>query len=254
MLTVVPFGSHIVAARAEGAEAEKLGEIFWLSQLASLEGPGAIRGGVPLIAPQFADLMDGPKHGWARTANWQLTPVDHGTLSIADYDDLLLEFFGVTTRTGVEVSLRAVNTGLAPRRVQVGLHPYFAVGDVEKLHVVGLEGADLYDRASNRHYTGANRTTFNGEFDRICRGTAETVSIIDPVLGRRIDVTGQDNDAFVVWNPGRALAANIADIQPGGWRHFLCVEPARLGKDLDGVELGPGESAQVVMQVALSSL
>lgn len=259
MIDIASFGAHILSATAIGP-AREMGEIFWLSTLTTTAGPRAIRGGVPVIAPQFADLMDGPKHGWARVTPWEVVGegvaqpqgaggsnagVVRASVSRAhvEHDGLALELLTTSTEQGIDVVLSAVNVSEKEARIQLGLHPYFRVGDVEKLHVTGLDGADLYDRAQDAHTVGTAQTTFRGEFDRICRGAAETVSIIDPVVGRRMDVRGIGNDAFVVWNPGEQLAATISDIHPGGWREFLCVEPTLVGPSLDGRELAPGARA-----------
>ena len=60
-------GAHVTSVD------NKLGELLWLSPVAKLDGPGAIRGGVPIIGPWFAALTgQEPKHGWARVSQWQL--------------------------------------------------------------------------------------------------------------------------------------------------------------------------------------
>ncbi len=43
----------------------------------------------------------------------------------------------------------------------------------------------------------------------------------------------------VVWNPGEAAAARMADVG-AHWRQFVCLEAANAGPDL--VELAPGAS------------
>ena len=40
----------------------------------------------------------------------------------------------------------------------------------------------------------------------------------------------------VVWNPGRERAAALADLDPGGERHFVCIEAAAVQEP---VTLGP---------------
>jgi glucose-6-phosphate 1-epimerase len=41
----------------------------------------------------------------------------------------------------------------------------------------------------------------------------------------------------VVWNPGAAVGDGLADVEPGGWRRFLCVEAAAVTRP---VAVAPG--------------
>jgi glucose-6-phosphate 1-epimerase len=47
-------------------------ERLFLSSMSALDGSRAIRGGVPVIFPQFAERGSGMRHGFARTANWRV--------------------------------------------------------------------------------------------------------------------------------------------------------------------------------------
>ena len=65
--TVALFGAHLLSWRtADGKE-----RLFCSSQTA-LDGSKAIRGGVPVIFPQFNVRGDGPRHGFARVSTWRL--------------------------------------------------------------------------------------------------------------------------------------------------------------------------------------
>ena len=63
---VYPYGAHVTSwVPAGGTEA------LFLSRAAKFEPGSAIRGGVPVIFPQFAELGPLPKHGFARTQTWE---------------------------------------------------------------------------------------------------------------------------------------------------------------------------------------
>lgn len=230
----------------------KLGEVLWLSPTAQLDGSGPIRGGVPIIGPWFGALTgQEPKHGWARTATWQL--IDDTTARITQ-DDLQLQVVFVVHATGFTMTYSATNVGDKPQKVQLAFHPYFRVSDVEQVEVLGVGGADVYDATTGEHTTQHGPLTFSGEYDRITRGGDYEYEIKDPGLQRRIVVSAAATDSVVVWNPGAELAATIDDIGADEWRKFVCVEPALLGADYQGVELQPAENATITLSVRVESL
>ena len=64
---VTLYGGHLVSWH--GADG---GERMFLSTRSALDGSRAIRGGVPVIFPQFAERGDGMRHGFARVSSWRL--------------------------------------------------------------------------------------------------------------------------------------------------------------------------------------
>ena len=67
--TVLLHGGHVVSWIPAGAD-----EQLYLSPAAGLEAlqsGQAIRGGVPVIFPQFAERGDGMRHGFARVSSWR---------------------------------------------------------------------------------------------------------------------------------------------------------------------------------------
>ena len=231
-------GAHVTSVD------NKLGELLWLSPVAKLDGPGAIRGGVPIIGPWFAALTgQEPKHGWARVSQWQL--IDDATARITK-DGLELQVVVVDHATGFTMTYSARNVGDESRKIQLAFHPYFRVADVEKVTVSGVDGADVYDAVTKTHVTQQGDLTFtSGEYDRITRGGDYEYVISDPGLRRRIIVSSSAADSVVVWNPGENTIADIGD----KWRHFVCVEPALLGEDYQGVVIEPGGNHTISLTV-----
>ena len=63
---VYVYGAHLASWQTSDGE-----EQFFVSSTAEYGGGKAIRGGVPICWPQFADRGSGPKHGVCRTsAEW----------------------------------------------------------------------------------------------------------------------------------------------------------------------------------------
>lgn len=246
MLEAVSHGCHITQALSAH------GPLLWLSPLSDLQGPKAIRGGIPLIAPQFNTFLDGKRHGWARDEQWEITLSKNAVVGTMHRDGLDFELHADQSADTLHVELQATNTSTKEKQIQLGFHPYFLVSDVENVEVFGLEEAAFYDVPTDHTEYYPQPLRLRGEFDRITTG-GEAV-IVDPGLGRRITVSGQSTDALVVWNPGEALASTMADIPTGGWRQFLCVEPMLLGAGFKGVTVTPGQSLTIGMNAVVESL
>ncbi len=118
-------------AFAEGNEA------LFLSPKANFSVGTSIRGGVPIVFPQFGGLGQLPAHGFARTQIWELveSAPDHATLHLHDNENLTniwshkfeLEY---TVRIGgnqLELSLKVTNTDSAPFEFTSALHTYLRV-------------------------------------------------------------------------------------------------------------------------------
>ena len=65
--TVTLYGGHLVSWQTSDGQ-----ERLFCSRASSLDGSRAIRGGVPVIFPQFGARGTGMRHGFARVATWQL--------------------------------------------------------------------------------------------------------------------------------------------------------------------------------------
>ena len=59
-------GAHVTSWRPANEAAERL----YLSERSVFDGKAAIRGGIPVIFPQFATRGSLPRHGFARTMPW----------------------------------------------------------------------------------------------------------------------------------------------------------------------------------------
>ena len=64
-------------------------ERMFLSAKSAFETGAAIRGGVPVVFPQFSQLGPLPKHGLVRTQPWEVMPVadNSAALRIRDSED-----------------------------------------------------------------------------------------------------------------------------------------------------------------------
>jgi glucose-6-phosphate 1-epimerase len=230
-------GAHVTSWRPAPGDEERL----FLSTRSEFRAGTAIRGGIPVIFPQFAAEGPLPRHGFARTAAWALDsvqPADGGsvvaTLALRDTPETRAvwpaQFHAtLTVRVGgatLTVGLGVENTGASPLAFTSALHTYLRVQDVARVEVVGLEGAryrDAVERTTLRTDTmPVLRVT--GELDRVYVGAPAAVLVRE--AGRALRVETRDFPDVVLWNPGRKRAADLPDMDAGGERAMLCVEAA----------------------------
>ncbi len=216
--------------------------VLW-SSMHSRFAPGSpIRGGIPLVWPYFgngAEATRTPQHGFARTSQWSLrdaTVTPGGTATIT----LCLNTSSVPTETrgdlpdDVELMLQVVmdatlqvqlivQAGASEITFEEGLHTYFAVGDITKTSITGLDQSAYEDRLDGRCHTQHGNVTFTAQTDRI-HDSAEPVCIVDETTGRTIQVTKVGSAQTVVWNPWIEKSQAMTDFGDDEWRKMVCVE------------------------------
>jgi glucose-6-phosphate 1-epimerase len=65
---------------------------------------------------------------------------------------------------------------------------------------------------------------FDGEVDRVYVNVPRTLTLWEPE--RSMEIGFDTFPDAVVWNPGPVKAAALADMEPDGERHMVCVEAA----------------------------
>ncbi|HNX94779.1 MAG TPA: D-hexose-6-phosphate mutarotase [Holophaga sp.] len=239
-------GAHVTSwMPADGRER------LFLSQKAAF-GPGAsIRGGVPVIFPQFAALGPMIKHGFTRSLPWEPLESPEGQARLRlcqseatlshwpfDFEAILNVALG---QDRLSVSLSVLNTSSEAFHFTAALHTYLRVSDIANVSVKGLQGLRLRDSAqgvpqeSIERIEEASEVRFDGEVDRIYFETGNPVTVHEDAHATEIQATGFSDT--VVWNPGAALAAKLPDMEADGHRHMVCVESAAIGHP---IHLQPG--------------
>ena len=223
-------------------------ERLFLSDRAVFDGHAAIRGGIPVIFPQFSDRGLLPKHGFARTSTWTFAGIDADAAVFAldgDGDGIpgWPHPFAARLRIGLaagrlSVALDVQNTGDAALAFTAALHTYLRVDDIAAAAIEGLQGCDYEDSAAGGtlHRQHDYDVAPEGETDRIYNDVVAPLALVDG--DNRLDIEQDGFGDAVVWNPGEHLCARIADLAPDDWRRFVCVEA---GQVLAPVVLGPGE-------------
>ena len=232
-------GAHVTSWKNARGE-----ELLFLSRKSSFAPGRPIRGGIPIVFPQFCDDGSLPKHGFARTSQWVLA--DSGQTSAgdvfatlrleADADTLRLWPFRFSLECSVLLSdrltvrLTATNTGDLPFRFQTALHTYFRVADIRRVGVLGLQGLEFSDslRAGARQKESRELVTFAEETDRIYIGASDALAINDGGRGRTFSITKSGLSDVVVWNPWLEKSRRIEDFGDDEYQSMVCVETGNI--------------------------
>ncbi len=212
----------------------------------SQAAPGvALRGGVPVIFPQFAAQGPGPRHGIARSRGWKLVQKEQGerdamaVLRLHDDDETLrlwphafvLEMTVRLAGATLEMELAVENRGESRLSFQAALHSYWQVSDIGRVVIDGLQDRRYHDNLRQQEGVQHSRRLemlVGHPVDRIVYGPATTLQLLD--LGetrtRTLLLESEGFDDTVVWNPGPAHG--LADLPPDDWRRFVCLEMAQI--------------------------
>ncbi|MGI4847764.1 MAG: D-hexose-6-phosphate mutarotase [Janthinobacterium lividum] len=231
------------------------GEQLYLSPHAPAPGK-AIRGGVPVCFPQFANWGTLVKHGFARTALWSLEgsilsgqSVERAharlrlretaaTLAVWPHPFELLLDVGLST-DALELTLTVVNTGNTTFQFTAALHSYFSTDDVRRVALTGLEQTTYLDATDGNIACEPDNKAImvDAEFDRIYNAAPSQLQLLaNDLPALRITQSGFGD--CVVWNPGAEKAAALGDMPANDWTSMFCIEAAQIEH---AVRLAPGE-------------
>ncbi len=245
--------------------------VIWLSPAARFSAGKSLRGGVPVCWPWFGahpEDASKPAHGFARNLPWQVV----ATARLADATQISLRLLpgaaqmpfwpyaaelSLQIEVGATLRLRLLtrNTGVQPFTLTQALHTYLQVGDIAQVTVEGLAGLDYIDRVPGRGDVRCQQqgaVTVAGEVDRIYLGAPGSVSVTDLGLQRRIQVSKQGSQSYVVWNPWIEKSAKFGDMGSEGYRQMLCVETTNAWDDT--VTVQPGTEAVLATAYSVAAL
>lgn len=221
-------------------------ERLFLSPHAVLDGSAAIRGGVPVIFPQFSTRGPYGRHGFARNSRW--SPVaqadDRVELELGDsVDSQRLWPYRFRARLRVQLHIDALemqltieNRGAQSFGFSAALHAYLAV-QLPTTRITGLAQA-AYEESAQMHPASAiEPLRVQPPVDRIYADGDEQLQLHDGHHGLRLQRRGFED--WVIWNPGAEAAAALPDLGAAAAAGFVCIEP---GCILRPPRLAPGQS------------
>ena len=239
--TITLYGGHLVSWQTSDGQ-----ERLFCSRASSLDGSRAIRGGVPVIFPQFGARGTGMRHGFARVAAWQLSASGETdgaawaelTLTQSDLPEAIAAWpyaFSLRLRVAVkastlDLSLCVQNTGEQAFPFSAALHTYFAIEDLGQARIEGLQRVRYSDETPQDALQAEEVLQFADKLDRIYYQLPGPLTL--QAGGHALRLEQQGFTDAVVWNPGAQDAAALPDLAGDEQPRFICIEPALIQPDL----------------------
>ncbi|KAK4319388.1 hypothetical protein Pmani_009671 [Petrolisthes manimaculis] len=256
--TVNLHGATVVSWRVNNQE-----QLF-VSKQAIFDGKRAIRGGIPIVFPQFGPWSTGPQHGFARICRWELKKPPE-RLPTGDVEAMFQlldnEFtrsmwnypFSLTYRLilrekELHFNISVYNPGAETLSFTFLLHTYFKVPDVRRCQITGMRGCTYIDKTREGTLYQEHRdvVTINEWTDRIYQNTPLEHIITNVVSGRKMRMQKYNLVDTVVWNPWIEKAKEIPDFGEEEFPNLVCVEAGHVSSP---VILPPGtvfEASQIL--------
>jgi glucose-6-phosphate 1-epimerase len=254
-------GAQVTAWQPKGQD-----EVIFLSQHSRWEEGRAIRGGIPICFPWFRAKADDPKapaHGFARTRSWELKSITQQADAVVvtlvmDSDDATRRWWPhdvhlelqVSMGTVLSLALTATNTGAETFLFEEALHTYHRVGEIAVVRVAGLGGTTFLDNMDgNRAKAQQREVVMAGATDNAYLNTTSQLTLIDPVLQRRIQIDKQNSSTTVVWNPWDTGAQSLADLGDDEWQQMACVEASNILSNAVSLARGESHTMKAILSV-----
>lgn len=228
-------GAHVTSWKSpEGAE------LFFVSRESHFSPQHPIRGGIPVIFPQFGGGPL-PQHGFARLSEWSVAGTEvradgsvAAVLQLSSTPETLalwphrfhLELQVLLRERTLTLTVQVLNTDPRPFDFTQVLHTYFRVADCEQAAVVGLQGTTYLDslRDDARETEARDEIRFAGETDRIYLNVPDCLHLRDEGNGRVLAIEKQGMPDVTVWNPWIDKARRMPDFGDDEYRWMVCVE------------------------------
>lgn len=250
------WGANIVSYRPKAQEQD----VFWLGDYNKFDNKQAIRGGIPVCWPRFAEEKlnnQFPRHGFARLSNWTVKNVfvDDSKMEVAlslipdeKFKIKVTANLVIAITDRLEYSLETTNNGDEVFEFSEALHAYFNIGSIDDIELKGLKNHLYKNSLDGEDYRLEQNLKIKGEFDSAFQNHKGTVEIIDRVLNRSISIEKSGSNTTVVWNPNK----DLAEMSEGQYKKFVCVEPSNQGDFF--VRLNPKETHKISMVVKVRDL
>jgi glucose-6-phosphate 1-epimerase len=216
--TVLLRGAQLLSWRAADGQ-----ELLYRSPASALNRASPVRGGVPVVFPQFGPNGPLPRHGFARQRLWRrreaaIKDTPHSvqlTLDVAVGDEALWPHACRCTLhialqpNQLEIRLEVENTGPTPLRFTAALHSYWAVAHSGDASLWGV-------------LPGTAAMPVAGPIDRVLTPSGPALWL--EAGGYHLALQQRGFDQLVVWNPGPE--SQLPDLPAQGHCQFVCIEPA----------------------------
>lgn len=229
-------GAHVTSWKNSSGE-----ELLFLSRESNWTSDKPIRGGIPVVFPQFGGEGPLPQHGFARTTKWQLVRTELADSGIVTAELQITETartleiwphrfaFGlriVLDKRTLTVAAHLVNTGERQFDFMMALHTYFQVADIGRTAVRGLKGVTFIDSLREDRWESEGRDVirFDQETDRVYVNAPDSVRVTNEDDRRTIAIERTNMPDVVVWNPWIGKSQRMPDFGDDEYLRMVCVE------------------------------
>jgi glucose-6-phosphate 1-epimerase len=255
-------GAHVTSWIPKGSA-----EVLYVSPNSTWKDGHAIRGGVPISFPWFADRAGdpaAPAHGFVRTKTWQVQSIEKAGDEVivnmfTESDDATRKWWPADFRivcratfgAKLKIELIVSNAGGSPLSFEEALHAYFQVKNAETASVQGLNATDFIDK-TDRHIVKRQDgdVHLTSATDSVYLNTQQELTLVDPTLKRRISIQKENSLSTVVWNPWAEKSRAMSDLGPDKWREFICIETSNVAPHTVKLDPGQQHSMAALIQVA----
>ncbi|KAI9482090.1 hypothetical protein LPJ78_000884 [Coemansia sp. RSA 989] len=241
------FGATVTSWKSQGKER------LFLSKQAKLDGSKAIRGGIPLVFPQFGP-GELPQHGFARTRKWSLIGTKkHGSGVIAQFEltenadtlasnwpyRFVLRYTVTMTKTTLSTIIEYENNDTREFSFTSLMHTYFRVPSIDYTVVGGLKNTRYADKVKQtiNEVEPRNDITIAANEDRVYENVPGVVDV--RYGGERVTIKRFNFKDIVLWNPWVEKAQEMSDFGDAEYKEMVCVEAGTVASK---VELRPGQT------------
>ncbi|CAI8020401.1 Putative glucose-6-phosphate 1-epimerase [Geodia barretti] len=216
-------------------------EMIFVSKNAVFDNKKGIRGGIPVVFPQFGPWELGPQHGFARTSRWQCTSPPStnsggdvsATFTLTDTDatraiwnhKFKLDLVVVVKAGSLDTSLTATNNNDAESfSFTCLLHTYFSLPDVTKSTVSGLGGLTYIDKTAGgeKKQETEDPKTVSKYVDYIYLEAVKDHVITNAAGGKTICLKKTNLPDTVGWNPWSEKAKAMSDFGDDQYPTLVC--------------------------------
>jgi len=215
-------------------------EQLFMSAASPLDSGKPLRGGVPVIFPQFSELGPLPRHGFARNLTWTKRATEAGNRAVFVLRDdettrsiwphaFLAELGFTVSGTALRMDLTIHNTGNTAFEFTSALHTYLHVAHISDVRISGLKGA-AFREAGGEYLETSESLQIAGHVDRVYLNTSPELEVRQSQ--QRVLITSAGFKDTVVWNPWKDLSETMADMEPHGYERMICVESAAIAQPI----------------------
>ncbi|CAA7265791.1 unnamed protein product [Cyclocybe aegerita] len=255
---ILAYGATVVSWKFKDQER------LFVSSKAFLDGSKPVRGGIPVVFPCFGapvhpEHFKLAQHGFARNEIWKFDSIvmDNGVgvsvrFTLDSDSGHIKELYSkpfklayVITLAGHQLStdLHVGNTSTSDSlEFQALLHTYIRA-PADDVCITSLKGLSYYDKTeSTQEARAMPKTETRDEIlvknftDSVYENAPLDYKVVWPSGGVHVKTKGFKD--VVIWNP-QEEGRKIGDMEVGGWKKYVCVEP---GYVRGFVSLEPGET------------